>query len=111
MFYLSYLPFIPLTLPAGALGKFFNLMYIFSVSRGEMMFSLLFPTRNKYDVFGVTKLLPEGTANDCLLNAESVWLFGNLVLFWRGGTWLVCLLGGVFFVLFCWGFLLIVAQL
>lgn len=111
MFYLSYLPFIPLTLSVGALGKFFNLVYIFSVSPGEMMFSLLFPTLNKYDIFGVTKLLPEGTANDYLVNAESVWLFGNLVLFCGGGTWFVCLLGGVVFVLFCWGFLLIVVQL
>lgn len=58
------------------------------------MCSFLFPTRHKYNVLSVMKLLPKGTANDCLISAES----DGLQVFWYClGFFFVCLLGWGFF--------------
>lgn len=94
MFYLSYLPSIPLTPSAGSLWKFFILLYFFCVSPGEIMFSFLFPTQNKYN----DKI---ATQKDCQWLPDQCWVCwasGTLALFWE--SFFVCLLGWVFLL---WG--------
>lgn len=87
---ISYLPFIPLTPSAGALGKFFNLLYFYYASPREIMFPFLFPTRNKYNGFNLGNKIV--TQRDCWWLPDQCWEY------WPSG---ILVLLGVFLFVCC----------